>query len=93
MLKNNCRCRVNQPLQLETFQAWYTLTRILFKVPDENGKPFLYYGNDKAVSPRYELDLIANQLMAAEKGKAIPGPEQTLQKPSGPTADMLAGNA
>ncbi len=83
----------NQPLRIENFQAWYTLDRIFFKVPDENGQIFLYYGNDKAAPPRYELDLIASQLMAAEKGKAAAGPEQALRGPSWSGSGMLAGNA
>ncbi len=56
----------NPPILLEKFQLSYSATRVLFK-----GKPgdaaFLYYGNPRASAPRYDLSLVAGQLLAAEK--------------------------
>ena len=72
----------NLPLPLENFQVWYTLTRLLFKTADPGAEIFLYYGNDKADAPRYELELIASRMLAAEKSKAVAGPEQELRKSS-----------
>ncbi|MBI2925347.1 MAG: DUF3999 family protein [Verrucomicrobia bacterium] len=69
----------NPPLELKDFQAYYPATRLLFKVsPDADA--FLYYGNKEASFPRYDIDLVARQLLAAEKSKAALGAEEVLKK-------------
>jgi hypothetical protein len=82
----------NLPLQLENIQAWYTVTRLLFKTPDPKEEIFLYYGNDKADSPRYELDLIASQMLAADKSKAESDSEQDLSNSSW-AGGVISGSA
>jgi hypothetical protein len=71
----------NPPLELNNFQAHYPATRLLFKATAE-AETFLYYGNREANAPRYDIDLVARQLLAAEKSKATLGPEQVLKRPS-----------
>jgi hypothetical protein len=71
----------NPPIDLENFQLFYPATRILFKAgPDD--ELFLYYGNPREDSPRYDLSLVAGQLLAADKATASLGVEQQLRKSS-----------
>jgi len=71
----------NPPVELEKFQLFYPATRILFKAgPDD--ELFLYYGNPRADTPRYDLSLVAGQLLSADKALASPGTEQQLLKSS-----------
>ena len=71
----------NPPIELTKFEAFYPATRVLFKArPDE--EMFLYYGNPRASSPRYDLSLIAAELLSSERSKARLGQEQRLRKAS-----------
>lgn len=71
----------NPPIELEKFTAFYPATRILFKAkPDD--KLFLYYGNPPAASPSYDLSLVADELLAADKKIAALSDEQQLKKSS-----------
>lgn len=71
----------NPPLQLEQFKFFYPATRILFKAaPGEDLS--LYYGNANAAPPRYDLSLVAGQLLAAEKNAASLADEESLTRPS-----------
>lgn len=58
----------NPPLALARFMASYAVTRLLFKASG-TGELWLYYGNREVASPRYDIDLIARQLLSAEKQK------------------------
>ena len=71
----------NPPIELEQFRLFYPATRALFKAkPTEN--IFLYYGNVRASSPRYDLSLVASQLLAADKAPAALAAEEQLKKSS-----------
>jgi hypothetical protein len=71
----------NPSVELEKFQLFYPATRILFKAgPDD--ELFLYYGNPRADAPRYDLSLVAGQLLSADRTIAAPGTEQQLRKSS-----------
>ena len=71
----------NPPIELEKFQLFYPATRILFKAgPDD--ELFLYYGNPRADAPRYDLSLVAGQLLSADQSIASPGAGQQLRKSS-----------
>jgi hypothetical protein len=59
----------NPPIELEKFQAFYPATRILFKAQPA-GALLLYYGNRRAAAPRYDLSLVAGQLLAADQSEA-----------------------
>ena len=61
------------------FTASYSVVRVLFKASG-NGELWLDYGNREAGSPRYDLDLIAAQLLSTEK-----------QKPALAVAEVLKG--
>jgi hypothetical protein len=66
----------NPPIDLERFQVFYPATRLLFKAKPGD-ELFLYYGQPQAAPPRYDLSLVADQLLAADKNPAsLSGEEQ-----------------
>ena len=71
----------NPPIELENFQLFYPVTRVLFKAASGD-EIFLYYGNPRVDSPRYDLSLVAGQLLAADKAPAVLAAEQQLRKSS-----------
>lgn len=70
----------NLPIELENFRLFYPATRVLFKAKADDDLQ-LYYGNPRVASPRYDLDLVAGQLLVTEKSTATLVAEQQL-KPS-----------
>ncbi|HXG48698.1 MAG TPA: hypothetical protein VNO52_13825 [Methylomirabilota bacterium] len=54
----------NAPLALEKFQAAVPVVRMLFQAPATGGVDLLY-GNARAAAPRYDLSLVAPQVLAA----------------------------
>ena len=78
----------NPPLALSSFTAWHSTARLLFWAASD-GAPALYYGNAQATFPRYDLDLVARQILSAEKAKATLGPEESLK--GTPLGESLAG--
>ena len=71
----------NPPVELEQFTAFYPATRVLFKAKAEDAL-FLFYGNPRVPSPSYDLSLVANDLLAADKAVAKLGGEEQLKKSS-----------
>ena len=69
----------NPPIELEQFRLFHPMTRVLFRAKPTD-EIFLYYGNSRAGWPRYDLSLIAGQLLAADKGSASLGREEPLKK-------------
>ena len=69
----------NPPIELETFTAVYPATRVLFKAKADE-ELFLYYGNPRVSPPRYDLSLVAGQLLTADKTIASLAGEQQLKK-------------
>jgi hypothetical protein len=74
----------NPAIELHDFRSYYPVTRVLFKAtPDPALKVWLYYGNLDATAPRYDLTLVAGELLKAERSTVTAGPEQNLSsKPS-----------
>lgn len=71
----------NPPIELEQFQVFHPATRILFKAQAEDAL-FLYYHNPQVTPPRYDLSLVASQLLAADKAPAALASEEQLKKSS-----------
>jgi hypothetical protein len=68
----------NPPIELGELKVFYPVARALFKArPGES--VFLYYGNRRADAPRYDLTLVAGQVLSAIKGKASLGREEQLK--------------
>ncbi len=71
----------NPPIELEQFRLFYPATRLLCKAQPAE-EVFLYYGNSRANPPRYDLSLVARQLLAADQAPALLAPEEQLRKSS-----------
>jgi len=71
----------NPQIVLEKFQLFYPVTRVLFKAGADD-ELLLYYGNPRSDAPRYDLSLVAGQLLSADRAIATPGAEQQLRKSS-----------
>jgi hypothetical protein len=81
----------NPPVELGKFRVYYPVTRLLFKAkPDD--ELFLYYGNPQAAPPSYDLNLVAGQLLAADKKIASLSGEEPLKKSSW-TGAQIPGQA
>ena len=71
----------NPPIDLANPRAFHPVTRLVFKAtPDPSNPLELFYGNDRAVAPRYDLRLVAVQLLGAGKIIATLGPETPVSK-------------
>ena len=69
----------NPPIDLTSPRTFHPVTRLVFKAAP--GEPLeIFYGNDRADATRYDLRLVATQLLGAEKTIATLGPETTASK-------------
>jgi len=71
----------NPPVEFAGFQLSYPVTRLVFN-SNANDELFLYYGNPEAESPRYDLSLVADELMSAERSTAELLGEEKIRKSS-----------
>ncbi len=69
----------NPPIELDNVRFFYPVTRLLFKAKS-NDALALYYGNSEVSAPHYDLSLVANELLAADKAAASLGVEERLNK-------------
>jgi hypothetical protein len=74
----------NPAIDLRDFRGYYPVTRVVFKAaPDPSQPVSLYYDNLDATAPRYDLTLVAGELLKAERDTVTAGPEENLSpKPS-----------
>jgi hypothetical protein len=77
----------NPPLALGRMTATHPVTRLLFK--SEQAPLTLYYGHPQSAAPRYDLALVANQILAAEKQIATLAAEEKA-RPDGWSKTLLA---
>jgi len=76
----------NPPIALQRLQAFFPVVRLLYKTT--NTEPCdMVYGNASATAPRYDVSLIANQLLNAERIPVTLGSVQTIV----PTTSPLKG--
>ncbi len=69
----------NPAIELRDFRSYYPVTRVVFKTtPDPTQSVWLYYGNLNATAPRYDLTLVAAELLKAERGTVAAGAEEDL---------------
>lgn len=71
----------NPPIELEKLQAFYPATRLLFKA-NKGDSLYIYYGNPRVSPPSYDLNLVAGELLAADKHTLTLFPEEQLKKTS-----------
>ena len=74
----------NPAIELNDFRGFYPVTRVVFKATADPAQPvWLYYGNSDATAPHYDLNLVAGELLRAERGIVTAGAEENLSpKPS-----------
>jgi len=82
----------NPPIDLAGVRVHCAVTRLLFKAAPDRPL-FLYYGNPAAAAPRYDLGMVGEQLLAAEKTGAELGDEQALKGSSWGETIALAGRS
>jgi hypothetical protein len=81
----------NPAIDLHDFRADYPVTRLIFKSTADSALPvWLYYGNGEASLPRYDMTLVANELLRSERTATGAGPEELL-KPVAAVGDTLKG--
>ena len=68
----------NPPIELDNFRSYYPVTRLLFKSTSAD-RVSLYYGNPRTSSPRYDLSLVTDQLLSADKKTASLAAEERLK--------------
>ena len=83
----------NAAMELGSFQASYPVTRAVFKTDGgDSAQPvWLYYGNPEAEFPSYDLRLIANDLLRAERQPITAGPREIAGGAAGGASDVLTG--
>jgi hypothetical protein len=58
----------NPAIELRDFRCYYPVTHIVFKAKPDPAQPlWLYYDNPDATAPRYDLTLVADELLKAER--------------------------
>ena len=74
----------NPAIELRDFRGFYPVTRVVFKATPDPARPiWLYYGNPDAIAPRYDLTLVAGDLLKTERRTVTAGAEENLlPKPS-----------
>ena len=84
----------NPPIELGGFRAYFTVTRVIFEaMPDLTQPTWFYYGNSDAAAPRYDVNLVAGQLLSAEGVPAVLAIEENLKSISNRVGDTLTGSA
>jgi hypothetical protein len=74
----------NPAIELRDFRGYYPVPRVVFKARTDPAQPvWLYYGNLDATAPRYDLNLVAGEVLKAERSTVAAGAEENLSpKPS-----------
>jgi hypothetical protein len=84
----------NPQVEFNDFRAYYSVARIVFKAPADSPQPiWLYYGNPDAPMPRYDVNLVADQLLHAERASASLGAEENIKSKSSRVGEALRGPA
>jgi hypothetical protein len=82
----------NPAIELRDFRGYYLVTRVVFKATPDPAQPiWLYYGNPDATAPRYDLTLVAGELLKAQRSNVIAGAEENLSPKSSFVGQTLTG--
>ena len=83
----------NAAIELHDFRGYYPVTRVAFKATPDPAQPVrLYYGNPDATPPRYDLTLVAGELLKAERSTVTAGAEENLAPQSAFVGQTLTGS-
>jgi hypothetical protein len=81
----------NPPIEIEKVQAHHAVNVVVAKITD-TAPVFLYYGNNLAYAPRYDLQLVRAELLNAQKQNATLGSEEVLRAEVKSTRDISSGS-
>ncbi|MBL9203155.1 MAG: DUF3999 family protein [Opitutaceae bacterium] len=81
----------NPPITLSGVTVAHPVARLLFK--SDTTPVALYYGHAGAAAPRYDLALVASQILAATKEAATLGPEEPTSVEAWPARVLRGGNS
>jgi hypothetical protein len=83
----------NPAIDLRNFRGYYPVTRVVFRVTPDPAQPvWLYYGNLDATAPRYDLTLVAGELLKAERSNVTAGAEENLSPNPSFVGQTLTGS-
>ena len=83
----------NPAIELRDFRGYYPVTHVIFKAtPDPTQPVWLYYGNLDATAPRYDVTLVATELLKAERGTVAAGAEENLSSKPAFVGQTLTGS-
>ena len=84
----------NPAIELREFRCYYPVTRVVFKTaPDSTHPVWLYYGNREASAPHYDLSLVADELLRADRATVVSGGEENLSSKAERVGQTLTGSA
>ncbi len=84
----------NRTIKLHDFRGHYPVSRIVFKTAPDSTQPiWIYYGNPDALSPRYDVALIADQLFRAERASATVGRQENMHSKTERIIQTLSGSS
>jgi len=84
----------NPPIDLHDFRGYYPVTRLVFKAASDSTQPvWIYYGNPDAALPRYDVNLIADQLLRADRASATLGAQENMGSKTERITQTLSGSA
>jgi uncharacterized protein DUF3999 len=83
----------NPAIELRDFRGFYPVTRVVVKATPDPAQPvWLYYSNPDSIAPRYDLTLVAGELLKAERSPVTAGPEENLSPKSSVVGRTLTGS-
>jgi len=81
----------NPPIEIANVKLHYSASAVVAKLTG-SAPIHLYFGNDEAYAPRYDLQLVRAELLAAQKQNATLGREETLRAVKKPSGEVNAGS-
>ena len=83
----------NPAIELRDFRSYYPVTRVVFKAAPDPAQPvWLYYGNLDATAPRYDLTLVAGELLKAERTTVTAATQENLSSKASFVGQTLTGS-
>jgi hypothetical protein len=84
----------NPAIKVRDFRGHYPVSRVVFTAASDSTQPiWIYYGNPDAASPRYDVALIADQLLRAERAPATLGHPENMHSKTERIIRTLSGSS
>jgi hypothetical protein len=83
----------NPAIELRDFRGYYPVTRVVFKATPDPAQPvWLYYGNLDTTAPRYDLTLVAGELLKAERAAVTAATQENFSSKASVVGQTLTGS-